>query len=865
MRSLLVVSILSVCAVHIGSARAQEDSRFAEEPTGGVFVPTVGISGAVDALSAVANPAGLFFLDGWNLALAIDAGLEDNSTGGGNGFGAYYGAVAGGKILPRFAWGLAVEALRPPRVQLEPDPGEPLRFTYSTALGVGNAASVGLAWHHFFDSPTIGGLDTFDLGLAIRAGAHLGFGFVARDVNAPDAAGTPVQRRYEAEVAVRPLATDLVELGLGGRVGETRGDLDGWLRGSVRLARGVYLRAEAQTRELQTIDMTASGREFGSEREYRITGGLEISFGNIGVAGYGTTSIDGDGSGSFQSSTVVVRLSERGIPSVLPTSKRLEKIDLNGSVGQKSLTRIIAYLRSLERDDDVEGVIVNLDGYGAGWSTTREIRQALGRLRARGKRVYAFLIAGTMGQYYLASVADKVYVDPAGGIRLQGFSATTLYFKGVFERLGVEAQFEKIEEYKSAPEAWTRSGPSTAAFEMRNELYDSIYAVVVADIAASRKLSEKRVRELIDGGPYTSGDLEGLTALVDKVITAESLSETIREDMGRSVAVGRRDDVRSERWDYPGVAVIHINGDIVDGQSRRIPLLGRRLVGGDTIAAAIAQARADRSIKAIILRINSPGGSALASDLMAREVFKTREVKPIICSMGNVAASGGYFAAAGCDRIFAGPMTITGSIGIFNGKFDVSSLLTRLGLSWTTYKRGENADAFSFYRPFSPEERAMLKEKLRYYYGRFIGAVAEGRGMKKEEVDAVGRGHVWTGQQALPINLIDQLGGFNEAIDEAKRRIGLGPNDRVRLVTLPRSKENLISQLLGNTLPGIRDIEGRLDLGIEPPDAAADSAAIWTALLPGAIGTALSSAIPGSVWAQPGVPQARLPFAILWE
>ena len=865
MRFAPVASIAFICTLGVESARAQDDVRFAEEPTGGVFLPTAGISGEVDGLSSVTNPAGLFFLEGWNLALALDAGLEENATGAGNGFGAYYGAVAGGNLLPRFGWGIAVEALRPPRVQLDPDPGEPVRFTYATALGVGSAASFGFAWHHFFDSETLGGLDTFDLGLAIRGGAHLGFGLVARDVNAPNAAGTPVQRRYEAEVAFRPLATDMLELGIGGRVGETRGDHDGWLRGSVRLARGVYLRAEGQTRELQTVETTATGREFGDEREYRVTAGLEISFGNIGVTGYGTTSINDEGTGSFQSSTVVVRMSEKAIPSVLPTHKRLEKIDLTGAVGQQSLTRVIAYLRSLERDDDVEGVVVNLEGYGGGWSTTREIREALGRLRARGKKVYAFMIAGTMGQYYLASVADKIYVDPAGGVRLQGFAATTMYFKGVFEQLGVEAQFEKIEEYKSAPEAWTRSGPSTAAFEMRNELYDSIYNAVVADIAASRKISEKRVRELIDGGPYTSGDLEKLTELVDKVVTVDDLSETIREDMGRAVGVGRAEDVRSERWDYPGVAIIHINGDIVDGQSRTIPLIGRKLVGGDTIAAAIAQARADRSIKAIILRINSPGGSALASELMAREVFKTRKVKPIICSMGNVAASGGYFAAAGCDKIFAGKLTITGSIGIFNGKFDVSGLLTRLGLSWTTYKRGENADAFSFYRPFSPDERAMLKDKLRYYYGRFIGAVAEGRGMKKEQVDAVGRGRVWTGSQALPINLIDQIGGFNEAIDEAKRRIGLSSDDRVRLVTLPKERSNLISQLLGGSLPGIRDIESRVDLGLERPQKDPDPVAAWKALLPGNVGAVLSDVIPASVWAQPGVAQARLPFAILWE
>jgi protease-4 len=857
-----VAALVCVSGAGVAAAQPAEDIQFAEEPTGGVHLPTTGISGEVDAFATVTNPAGLYFQEGWNLGFALDAGVEEDATGGGNGFGFYFAQVSGGNLLPRFGWGLSVEALRPPRIRLDPDPGEPLRLTYSTALGIGSSASFGFAWHHFFDSETIGGLDTFDLGLAVRGGSYLGFGFVARDVTAPNAAGTPVQRRYEAEIAVRPLATDLLELGVGGRIGETRGDVDGWLRGSVRLYRGVYLRAEAQTRELHRIDTMATGSDAISEREYRITGGLEVSFGNIGVAGYGTTSLDDDGDSSFQSSTIAVRLSERGVPSVLPTRQRLEKLDLNGGVGQVALTRVIAYLRSVERDDKVEGVIVNLEGYGGGWSVTREIREALGRVRARGKKVYAFMVAGTMGQYYLASVADKIYVDPAGGIRLQGFAATSLYFKGVFEKLGVEAQFEKIEEYKSAPEAWTRSGPSTAAYDMRNQLYDSLYDTVVADIAASRKLDPARVRELIDGGPYTSGDLERLTELVDGVVTGDDLSGKITEDMGRSVGVGRRENLRSERWDYPGLAVIHIIGDIVDGRSRTIPLLGRRLVGGDTIAAAIAQARGDRSIKAIVLRINSPGGSALASELIAREVFKTREVKPIICSLGNVAASGGYFAAAGCDVIFAGRATITGSIGIFNGKFDVSSLLTRLGMSWTTYKRGDSADAFSFYRPFSPEERAMLKEKLRYYYGRFLDTVAKGRGMDRDAVDAVGRGRVWTGEQALPIKLVDKIGGFNEAVDEAKRRMGLDDDDRVRIVTLPRPEKSLISQLLGGSLPGFRDAEARVSFGLDRRDTAGPAES-WKALLPGGVGELLGEAIPGSVWAQPGVPQARLPFSIV--
>src|SRR6185436_8793241 len=186
---------------------------------------------------------------------------------------------------------------------------------------------------------------------------------------------------------------------------------------------------------------------------------------------------------------------------------------------------------------------------------------------------------------------------------------------------------------------------------------------------------------------------------------------------------------------------------------------GQTLAGGQTLIEAVTAARNDPRVGAIVLRIDSPGGSAVASELIAREVFATRGVKPILCSMSNVAASGGYFVAAGCDVIFAEPMTITGSIGIFYGKFDVGGLARKLGVTTDTYKRGKRADVESMFRPYTDEERAMLKEKLRYMYGRFVGAVSEGRGLKQGEVDAVGRGHVWSGTQAMPIKLIDRFGG----------------------------------------------------------------------------------------------------------
>jgi protease IV len=844
------------------AAQPAPEPRYAEEPTAGVNLPTTGIAGESDALAVSQNPAGLHFLGGWHLAMAIDlVPDEEEATSAGSGWGLFAAGTVGGKLLPRLGWGLGLEFLSPPRVVLAPDPGSPARFTLATSLPLGKMAALGVGWHHFFDESgaALRGLDTFDLGAQVRFGAHLGAGFALRDLGQPVVAGAPVERRYELELVSRPTGDDRLELALGGRVGEIRADfsngedIDGWLRGSWRVWRGVYLRAQVENRSLFQLEPGPSGTATVERRETRVTGGLELSFGGLGTALYASSAFDDDGDGRFASGTLVMRVSEQDVPSVLSQDRRIEQIELKGSINEREHTRIVAQLRLLSRDDDVAAVLVNLDSPGIGWAAANEIRQGLADVRAAGKKVFVYMVQGTTRDYFLATVADKIYVDPAGGLRLAGMSATSLYFKGLFDKLGIVAQFEKIEEYKSAPEAYTRTGPTEPAFTSRNELYDSMYEHVVQTIGIGRRLDANRVRVLIDNGPYTSGELRKIPDLIDRVVTPDQLGDEITRELGEVLPLMRAPVERDERWDYPTIAVIYIDGDIVDGKSAVIPIIGIRLVGGETIAQAIAAARASPDVEAIILRINSPGGSALASELMAREVFKTRGVKPIICSLGDIAASGGYFAAAGCDTILADPLTITGSIGIFNGKFDFSGLLGRFGLTWTTYKRGQLSDMDSWVRPWNENELKMLKRKLHYFYGRFIRAVAEGRDMSTAQVDEVGRGRVWTGLQAKPISLIDGFGSIGDAIQLAKRRVGLSADREVRLVLLPQQGSSLLSLLLGGLVRSDADRQAEAERSL------------LEKLLPAGADNALLKAIPGSVWAQPGVVQARLPFSIVWD
>lgn len=849
---------------------AQGTVRYQTEPTDGLHLPSIGIAGQQDATITAVNPAGVGLLDGPQLALALDLAREEGAVRSGPGGGIYYASSLGGTLLPRIGWGVALEWLRPNRAVLAPDPGTPTRFTQSTSLPIGRSGALGFAWHHFFDGGNLDGLDTFDLGWSSRFGAHWAAGFVARDLGAPTVAGSAVQRRYELELVSRPMGTDRLELGLGGRIGESDvdfsdgSDVDGWFKASLRVMRGVYLRGEIGTQSLHAITTAASGNESAEFlRDYRASAGLEISFGGLGTTIYGTGVRDADGEYQATGGTLVARVSPVHVPSILPANKRIERLELKGGIGQRRFTSMAASLRRMAKDDDVVGLFIQIDSANAGWATLHELRNEILKVKAAGKKVFAFMVAGSTREYFIASAADKIYVDPAGGIRLQGFAGTSMYFKGLFDKIGVTAEFERIEEYKSAPESWTRTGPTEPAFRMRNELFDSMYDTIVSDIAKSRGTSEARVRTLIDNGPYSAGDLGKLPDLVDDVVVPDDLTELIATEMGRHYPFGSGSQERAERWGNRKVAVIYLVGDIVGGKSSTVPILNRSLVGGETIASAIATARADSSIEAIVLRINSPGGSALASEIMAREVMKTRGVKPIICSMADMAASGGYFAAAGCDRIFADEMTITGSIGIFNGKFDLSRLLARIGLAWTTYKRGQNSDLNSMYRPMTKAERDHMKRQLHYFYGRFIQIVAEGRGMSTEEVNEVGRGHVWTGKQGLEINLVDEAGGLIDAIAYAKKQAGFSLEEKASLVMLPTSNRSLLSKVIGSPL-------GLETLGLETEHAASTMKSLapvvnLLGLLPGAAGAKLMDAIPASVWSEPGVPQARLPFAITWE
>ena len=817
------------------------DRRYAEEPTGGMLLPATPLAGEHDALATTVNPGGLPLLRGPELGLALDLEDPDVATSAGPGFGAFLASAFGGHLVPRMGVGMALEWLRPARATLAPDPGKPFRLTLGYGIALGRNAGFGLAWHRFSADGALAGVSAFDLGLSTRLGNYAAFGAALRDVSTGDVGGTPVQRRYEAELVTRPLGTDALEIAVGGRIGETRGDVDGWARVVGRVARGAYVIGNVETDELHALVDTPTGVVDEGGRDLRATVGLALSFGAMGIAAYGNGVRDDRGNSHALGGTLIVRASAVDAPSVLGHMDHLERIELSGSVGTRQLTQIVLRLRAMAKDPSVKGVIVMFDGVSGGWGTLQELRNEVARVRGAGKKVFAYMVSGTGRDYFIASAADKIYIDPAGGLRLVGMAGTTMYFKGAFDQLGVLPQFEKIAEYKSAPEQFTETGPTPTAAKMHEDMFDSLWKQWVDAVASARHLRPEEVQAIVDAGPYTAGQLAADHRLVDAVAPPDKISELITRDAG-NYAIGTPPIERPDRWQRPEVAVIYIDGDIVDGESKAIPLIGTKLAGGQTIVNAITAARTDPHVGAIILRINSPGGSALASELISREVFATHGIKPVLCSFSDVAASGGYFAAAGCDQVFAEPMTITGSIGIFYGKFDLSGLLEKLGIAIDTYKRGAHADVESLYRPFTDEERAKLLDLLRYSYGRFVNAVADGRHLTPAEVDAAGRGHVYTGEQAKAVKLVDTFGGLGDAIDEAKKQMHV--DDHVTIVEMPE------------TPPSVLGAVGKL-LGAEAHDQATllDLPLVQQAL----------RGIPGSALVAPDAPQARLPYDITFE
>jgi protease-4 len=458
-------------------------------------------------------------------------------------------------------------------------------------------------------------------------------------------------------------------------------------------------------------------------------------------------------------------------------------------------------IRKAKADERIDAILLRLGMLACDWAKVSELRDAILDFRKAGKKAYAYIEEAPDfdKEYYLATACDRIILHPMGWLGVNGIGGYVPFFKNAFDKLGVRAEFEHVEEYKTAYNQFTEAGFTPAHREMVESVYGDIFDQYVEAVAAARKKSAGEVRALIDRGFYQgTGALEA--GLVDDLKYEDELQGMLRSGERKLVPI-TSDEYSRVRPAAAGlgagrkVAVIYAIGPILSGES----LTGS--IGGATLARWIRQAREDRTIAAIVLRVDSPGGSSVASDVIWREVFLAKKEKPFVVSMSDVAGSGGYWISMAAHKIVAQPQTLTGSIGVLAGKFDLSSLYAKLGVTAERVVFGKEADVFSSFRPFTPEEKKVLKEEIRRTYEVFLEKAAQGRNMTRAEVDKVGRGRVWTGRQARELKLVDELGGLAKAVELAKGLAGLGRDEEPRLVVWPKRK-GFWSSVLGRRTVG---------------------------------------------------------------
>lgn len=518
---------------------------------------------------------------------------------------------------------------------------------------------------------------------------------------------------------------------------------------------------------------------------------------------------------------------------------------ITGGSRPVALRDMVAAIHRAAEDSRVAGLIARVQLGASPSAAVQELREAIVEFTAaKPSLAWAETYPGTLS-YYLASAFGEVWMQPAGSLGLIGFASNATFLRDAFDKAGIEAQFVARGEYKSAVNRFTEHGFTEAHREAVTRMLESLQEQVWEAVARSRKLDTGVLDALADRAPLLREEAVS-SGLVDRIGFRDEAYDRIAELVGvqdvseenapprlylSRYAGAARSRLSPPAPPVPGrrpkpkVAVVNIDGTIVDGRGgpQFLPF-GASTVGSDTIAPALREAAADESVSAIVLRVNSPGGSVTASETLWREVKRARKLgKPVVASMGAVAASGGYYIAVAADAIVASPATITGSIGVITGKLVIRDLLERLGVGLDSVRTNANADAWSIEAPFTPKQRAHREAEADLVYADFLERVADGRNLTTEAVDRVARGRVWTGADARERGLVDELGGFRTALRRAKILAGLDEDTDVRLVTYPggslldmlrprassqpaaASVPDALAALLGRTIGGVLD------------------------------------------------------------
>jgi protease-4 len=466
--------------------------------------------------------------------------------------------------------------------------------------------------------------------------------------------------------------------------------------------------------------------------------------------------------------------------------------------GPPTVRALVDAIGRAKTDKRVKGLVLEPVGSAPFWGRSQEIRDAILDFRTSGKKTIAYLEYGGEQEYFMATACEKVVLLPTSVLDLKGLTTYEVFLRGAFDKIGVTPDFVHIGDYKTAINAFTQRGFTPAHREMTESLNRDTFDQLVQAIAVARKKTPETVRSLVDEGPFIAEDALA-AGLVDALLYRDEVEAQV--GLGEEDTTDFSDYVRALPPAFsfsarPKIAVVYAVGTIASGDAP-----GGDVAASDTLVEYINQAADDRAVKAIVLRVDSPGGSSIASDVIWRALMLAREEKPLIVSMGDLAASGGYYIAMPGHVIVAQPGTLTGSIGIYTGKFAIGGTLEKLGASMDSVSQGKMAEMDSPARPFTEAERAKIEEQVQAFYDQFVAKVAEARKTTPEKIDAVARGRVWTGRQASKIGLVDELGGLERALAIAKDRAKIPAAADVELVLYPprRSLFDALSHPLGQT------------------------------------------------------------------
>lgn len=483
-------------------------------------------------------------------------------------------------------------------------------------------------------------------------------------------------------------------------------------------------------------------------------------------------------------------------------SRSYLEIDLSGEVYEKAETDFLSTLLGLKpplslfdiwrniqkakHDSRIKTLVLRLGMMQCDWAKVEEIRQSVLDFKKSGKRAYAYIGEALEfdKEYYLATACDRILIHPLGTLIVNGIGGYVPFIKNTLEKIGIEAEFQHVEEYKTAGNMYTEEGFTPAHREMMESLYGDIFQKYISGVAEARGMTEEKFKELIDIAFFSAEEAKE-NKLIDDLYFEDEFENLLRFDGQRTARIGHSQYAKVSPSSLglnkgKKIALIYGMGPIHSGEGLY------QTMGSRSFARLIRRARKDVTVSGVVFRVDSPGGSALGSDVIWREIVLTKEKKPVVVSMSDVAGSGGYWIAMNASKIVAQPQTLTGSIGVVAGKFNMAELFEKIGVTAERIAFGKRADMFSIFRGLSPEEKALLKKEITWIYDKFITKVSEGRDLDKAAVDKIGKGRVWTGAQAKELGLIDELGGLDKAIEIVKELAGIPSEEDVKLDVWPK-------------------------------------------------------------------------------